>query len=70
MPDHGRDPAARMRRAWQVLHGLPGGRWLFSRLLGRMIPYTGSIRPEVLTVPPTVEIWLMPSCSSMLNPTL
>jgi acyl-coenzyme A thioesterase PaaI-like protein len=52
MPDHGRDPAARMRRAWQVLHGLPGGRWLFSRFLGRMIPYTGSIRPDVLELAP------------------
>jgi acyl-coenzyme A thioesterase PaaI-like protein len=52
MPQSGSDPAARMRQAWEHLHRLPGGRWLFSRFLGRMIPYTGSIRPEVLALEP------------------
>jgi acyl-coenzyme A thioesterase PaaI-like protein len=52
MPQSGSDPAARMRRAWEHLHRLPGGRWLFSRFLGWMIPYTGSISPEVLKLEP------------------
>jgi acyl-coenzyme A thioesterase PaaI-like protein len=43
-----------MRRAWETLHKLPGGRWLFSRFLGWMIPYTGSIRPDVLELSPGV----------------
>ncbi len=52
MPVTDNDPASRMRLAWQRLHRVPGGRWLFSRLLGRMIPYTGSIRPDVLALSP------------------
>ena len=45
---HSIGPALRQR--WQQLSALPGGRWLFSRLLGQMAPYTGSIgaRVEVL----------------------
>jgi acyl-coenzyme A thioesterase PaaI-like protein len=52
MPVTDDDAAGRMRLAWQRLHGIPGGRWLFSRVLGRMIPYTGSIRPQVLVLEP------------------
>src|SRR5579862_2741493 len=52
MPVTDNDAASRMRLAWQRLHGIPGGRWLFSRFLWRMIPYTGSIRPEVLALEP------------------
>lgn len=40
-------PGARLRRLWATLAPLPGGRWLFSRLLGFMVPYTGSIRATV-----------------------
>jgi acyl-coenzyme A thioesterase PaaI-like protein len=34
-------------RLWQRLAPLPGGRWLFSRLLGVFVPYTGTIRPQI-----------------------
>jgi len=37
---------------WQRLSPLPGGKWLFSRLVGIAIPYTGSIRPRVETLEP------------------
>ena len=36
-------PGARLLRLWFRLSPLPGGRWAFSRILGRTAPYTGSI---------------------------
>lgn len=32
-----------VRDAWDLLVGVPGGKVVFSRLIGRMAPYTGSI---------------------------
>jgi acyl-coenzyme A thioesterase PaaI-like protein len=45
-------PAAKLRALWARLSPLPGGRPLFSRILGYMIPYTGSIHPLVLELRP------------------
>jgi uncharacterized protein (TIGR00369 family) len=43
-------PGRLLRDAWRRLAPLPGGRYLFSRMLGRMVPYTGALgaRVEVL----------------------
>jgi uncharacterized protein (TIGR00369 family) len=41
-----------IRTLWDQLSPLPGGNRIFSRLLGMRIPYTGSIRPEVLRLAP------------------
>lgn len=43
-------PAAALLQWWARLHALPGGRWLFARILSFGIPYTGTIRPEVQQV--------------------
>ncbi len=40
-------PHNAVRLAWDRLHGLPGGKALFSKLIGRAAPYTGSIRAVV-----------------------
>ncbi|MDH3271224.1 MAG: DUF4442 domain-containing protein [Gemmatimonadota bacterium] len=45
-------PGDRLRVLWRRLSPLPAGRWLFSRLLGLMVPYSGTIRPTVTTLEP------------------
>ena len=37
---------------WNRLHGKPGGKWLFSRLVCWKAPYFGSIRPLFLVLEP------------------
>lgn len=36
-----------IRHAWDLLSAVPGGKTVFSRLVGRMAPYTGSIHAQV-----------------------
>jgi acyl-coenzyme A thioesterase PaaI-like protein len=43
MPRSLESPGARLQTLWTRLSPLPGGRRLFSILLGRMVPYTASI---------------------------
>ena len=37
---------ARLLRSWNRLRGVPGGRWLFSRMVGRAAPYSGSMKAQ------------------------
>jgi acyl-coenzyme A thioesterase PaaI-like protein len=41
-------PTDRIRIAWDTLHTLPLGRKLFSWIIGRVAPYSGSIKAEVI----------------------
>lgn len=46
------DPAARVATAWRLLSRIPGGRVVFARFLGLLVPYSGSVRARVHTLEP------------------
>ncbi len=48
----GNNPLLRLQRLWLFLNKLPGGRGLFSFILGKVVPYSGSIKAKVLSLKP------------------
>ena len=46
------NPIVRMQQLWQRLQALPGGNWLFSKILAWMIPYSGTIGATVKVLKP------------------
>jgi acyl-coenzyme A thioesterase PaaI-like protein len=42
----------RLLRLWQRLAPLPGGRWLFSKIFGFTVPYSGSVGPRIRVIEP------------------
>jgi len=50
---HNKDPIGqRILKLWQRLSLLPGGDWIFSRILGFIVPYTGTIHAHVKQLQP------------------
>jgi acyl-coenzyme A thioesterase PaaI-like protein len=41
-----------LRKQWHRARVVPGGRWLFSRMLGLRVPYTGSLGAVVQSLEP------------------
>lgn len=52
---------------WRQLAPKPGGKLLFSLLLGRSVRYTGSIRPRVLTLEPGHAVVAMADRAAVRN---
>jgi acyl-coenzyme A thioesterase PaaI-like protein len=52
-------PGATISTWWRRLSRLPGGRWLFSVMLGRMAPYTGSMGARVVALEPGYSQWTL-----------
>ena len=47
-----KSPGTSLRSAWATLAPLPGGRWLFARLLSFMNPYSGAVGARVVSLEP------------------
>ena len=45
-------PGARLLTLWRMLSPWPGGRWLFSVIVGRTAPYTGTIGARIVELRP------------------
>jgi acyl-coenzyme A thioesterase PaaI-like protein len=42
----------RLLALWRQVAHLPGGQWLFARLLARQVPYTGTVHPRIVELRP------------------
>ncbi|MDQ3364108.1 MAG: DUF4442 domain-containing protein [Myxococcota bacterium] len=56
-----------LRHAWDLLSVVPGGKLVFSRLVGRMAPYTGSIGATVTVLRPGYAEVLMQDRKAVRN---
>lgn len=52
MPDIATSPGAFLRDMWDRFSRMPGGKRLFSGIFGAMVPYAGTIRPQILELGP------------------
>lgn len=48
----GKGVGTRMATLWERLSTKPGGKWMFSKVVGRMVPYSGTIGARVEELAP------------------
>ena len=66
----GSEPLESIQKIWSVLSKIPRGNVLLSKLIGRFVPYTGSINPEILELRPgycRIQIADRPKLRNHLN---
>jgi len=56
-----------VRDAWNLVAGLPGGKTLFSKLIGRLAPYTGTIDARITALRPGFCQAVLPDQRSVRN---
>lgn len=44
--------STKLLRLWRRLAPLPGGSWIFSRIFGFVVPYSGSVSPRIRVLEP------------------
>ncbi len=52
-------PTATITTWWRRLNRVPGGRWMFSRMLGAMAPYTGTMGARIVELGPGYSKWTL-----------
>jgi acyl-coenzyme A thioesterase PaaI-like protein len=52
---------------WRRLSPLPGGSWIFSKLFGFMVPYSGSVGPRIRVLEPGHAVVEIPDRRSNRN---
>jgi acyl-coenzyme A thioesterase PaaI-like protein len=45
-------PGSKLLGLWRRLSPLPGGQWLFARIFGWWVPYSGSVHPRIRVLEP------------------
>jgi uncharacterized protein (TIGR00369 family) len=67
MPSTYDAPGAQLLASWRRLSPLPGGVWLFNKLLGRMVPYTGALGARVIRLQPGKSVCVLADRRAVRN---
>lgn len=66
-PSDGSSPGRRILSLWRRLDEVPGGRWLFHRILWRQVPYSGSTGARIVALEPGRTVIELPDRRRVRN---